>query len=134
MYTANDLTTGSKNVLTRVVYNTVGINIGVLVVIHPFPLMMKMPQTQTQTQFQMTTVDPAMKTTRAMRRPHLWPRRTGTAARMRGHRRTVLVVSPESSCAVGGAPSTSPPRTGRPAASCRPARETTVLELAPGGG
>jgi hypothetical protein len=42
LYTANDLTTGSENVLTRVVYNTVGITIGVLVVIYPFPLMMKL--------------------------------------------------------------------------------------------
>ena len=42
LYTANDLTTGSENVLTRVPYNTVGITIGVLVVIYPFPLMMKM--------------------------------------------------------------------------------------------
>lgn len=42
LYTANDLTTGSENVLTRVVYNIVGITIGVLVVIYPFPLMMKM--------------------------------------------------------------------------------------------
>jgi hypothetical protein len=42
LYTANDLTTGSENVLTRVFYNTVGITIGVLVVIYPFPLMMKM--------------------------------------------------------------------------------------------
>ena len=42
LYTANDLTTGSENVLTRVLYNTVGITIGVLVVIYPFPRMMKM--------------------------------------------------------------------------------------------
>ena len=42
LYTANDLTTGSENVLTRVVYNIVGITIGVLVVIYPFPRMMKM--------------------------------------------------------------------------------------------
>ena len=37
LYTANDLTTGSENVLTRVAYNLVGITIGVLVVIYPFP-------------------------------------------------------------------------------------------------
>ena len=42
LYTANDLTTGSENVLTRVFYNVVGITIGVLVVIYPFPRMMKM--------------------------------------------------------------------------------------------
>src|SRR6476619_4444788 len=42
LYTANDLATGSENVLTRVLYNTVGITIGVLVVIYPFPRMMKM--------------------------------------------------------------------------------------------
>ena len=41
LYTANDLTTGSENVLTRVVYNIVGITIGMLVVIYPFPLMMR---------------------------------------------------------------------------------------------
>jgi hypothetical protein len=46
MYTANDLTTGSKNVLTRVVYNTVCINIGVLVVIYPFPADDENAQTQ----------------------------------------------------------------------------------------
>jgi uncharacterized membrane protein YuzA (DUF378 family) len=37
LYTANDLTTGSENVLTRVLYNVVGITIGILVVIYPFP-------------------------------------------------------------------------------------------------
>jgi hypothetical protein len=42
LYTANDLTTGSENVLTRVFYNVVGITIGVLVVIYPFPRMLKM--------------------------------------------------------------------------------------------
>ena len=42
LYTANDLTTGSENVLTRVFYNLVGITIGVLVVIYPFPRMIKM--------------------------------------------------------------------------------------------
>jgi hypothetical protein len=42
LYTANDLTSGSENVLTRVFYNVVGITIGVLVVIYPFPRMLKM--------------------------------------------------------------------------------------------
>ncbi len=42
LYTANDLTSGSENVLTRVFYNVVGITIGVLVVIYPFPQMLKM--------------------------------------------------------------------------------------------
>ena len=42
LYTANDLTTGSENVLNRVFYNVVGITIGVLVVIYPFPRMLKM--------------------------------------------------------------------------------------------
>jgi Fusaric acid resistance protein-like len=41
LYTANDLTTGSDNVLTRVFYNLVGITIGVLVVIYPFPRILK---------------------------------------------------------------------------------------------
>lgn len=47
LYTANDLTTGSENVLTRVFYNLVGITIGVLVVIYPFPRIMKMIQPKT---------------------------------------------------------------------------------------
>ena len=42
LYTANDLSTGTENVLTRVAYNLVGITIGVLVVIYPFPRMLKM--------------------------------------------------------------------------------------------
>ncbi len=42
LYTANDLTTGSENVLTRVAYNLVGITIGVIVVVYPFPLLMRM--------------------------------------------------------------------------------------------
>jgi hypothetical protein len=42
LYSANDLTTGSENVLTRVLYNVVGITVGVLVVIYPFPRMLKM--------------------------------------------------------------------------------------------
>lgn len=47
LYTANDLTTGSENVLTRVLYNVIGITIGVLVVIYPFPRMMKMIRPKT---------------------------------------------------------------------------------------
>ena len=47
LYTANDLTTGSENVLTRVFYNLVGITIGVLVVIYPFPRMMRMIKPKT---------------------------------------------------------------------------------------
>jgi hypothetical protein len=41
LYTANDLSTGTENVLTRVGYNLVGITIGVLVVIYPFPLLVR---------------------------------------------------------------------------------------------
>ncbi|GIM88676.1 FUSC family protein [Paractinoplanes toevensis] len=41
LYTANDLTTGSENVLTRVFYNVVGITIGVLVVIYPSPRILR---------------------------------------------------------------------------------------------
>ena len=41
LYTANDLTTGTENVLTRVFYNVVGITIGFLVVIYPFPRILK---------------------------------------------------------------------------------------------
>jgi hypothetical protein len=50
LYTANDLTTGSENVLTRVVYNLVGITIGVLVVIYPFPRMVKVINPKTTTE------------------------------------------------------------------------------------
>ena len=50
LYTANDLTTGSENVLTRVVYNIVGITIGMLVVIYPFPLMMRKLKPKSKTQ------------------------------------------------------------------------------------
>jgi hypothetical protein len=46
LYSANDLTSGSENVLTRVFYNVVGITIGVLIVIYPFPRMLKMIQPQ----------------------------------------------------------------------------------------
>jgi uncharacterized membrane protein YccC len=42
LYSANDLSSGSENVLTRVLYNVVGITIGVFVVIYPFPRLLKM--------------------------------------------------------------------------------------------
>ena len=42
LYSANDLSTGTENVLTRVFYNLIGITIGILVVIYPFPRMLKM--------------------------------------------------------------------------------------------
>jgi hypothetical protein len=42
LYSANDLSSGSENVLTRVFYNVVGITIGVFVVIYPFPRLLKM--------------------------------------------------------------------------------------------
>ena len=50
LYTANDLTSGHENVLTRVFYNLVGITIGVLVVIYPFPRLMTMLQPKTTTE------------------------------------------------------------------------------------
>jgi len=49
LYTANDLTTGSENVLTRVAYNLVGITIGILVVIYPFPRILKVINPKTTT-------------------------------------------------------------------------------------
>ena len=42
LYSANDLTSGSENVLMRILYNVVGITIGVFVVIYPFPRMVKL--------------------------------------------------------------------------------------------
>jgi hypothetical protein len=37
LYSANDISAGSENVLMRVFYNVIGITIGMLVVIYPFP-------------------------------------------------------------------------------------------------
>ena len=42
LYSANDISTGSENVLMRILYNVVGITIGVFVVIYPFPRMVKL--------------------------------------------------------------------------------------------
>lgn len=41
LYTANDLSSGSENIWQRVVYNTVGVIIAIIVVMYPFPLLMK---------------------------------------------------------------------------------------------
>ena len=41
LYSANDISAGSDNVLMRVFYNVVGITIGMLVVIYPFPGLVK---------------------------------------------------------------------------------------------
>ena len=42
LYSANDISAGSENVLMRVFYNVVGITIGVLVVVYPFPSVVKL--------------------------------------------------------------------------------------------
>ena len=42
LYSANDISTGSENVLMRILYNVVGITIGVFVVVYPFPRMVKL--------------------------------------------------------------------------------------------
>jgi uncharacterized membrane protein YccC len=41
LYSANDISAGSENVLMRVFYNVIGITIGILVVIYPFPRVVK---------------------------------------------------------------------------------------------
>jgi len=41
LYSANDLSSGSDNVLQRVAYNLVGIIIAIIVVVYPFPFIMK---------------------------------------------------------------------------------------------
>lgn len=41
LYSANDLSSGTENVLQRVFYNLVGIIVAVIVVTYPFPLLMK---------------------------------------------------------------------------------------------
>ena len=41
LYSANDVSAGKTNVINRVLYNLVGITIGMLVVIYPFPILMK---------------------------------------------------------------------------------------------
>lgn len=41
LYSANDLTASGAVILHRVIYNLIGIAIGMLVVIYPFPLLMK---------------------------------------------------------------------------------------------
>ena len=42
LYSANDISSGSENVLMRVFYNLVGITIGVFVVVYPFPSVVKL--------------------------------------------------------------------------------------------
>jgi hypothetical protein len=42
LYSANDLTSGRVNIVTRVLFNLIGITIGMLVVIYPFPVIAKM--------------------------------------------------------------------------------------------
>jgi hypothetical protein len=41
LYSANDLAAGPTTILQRVIYNIVGVTIGMLVVIYPFPLLLK---------------------------------------------------------------------------------------------
>ena len=41
LYSANDISSGSDNVLQRVAYNLVGIIIAIIVVVYPFPFIMK---------------------------------------------------------------------------------------------
>jgi hypothetical protein len=41
LYSANDLSSGTSNVLQRVAYNLVGVAVAILVVIYPFPFLMK---------------------------------------------------------------------------------------------
>lgn len=41
LYSANDLSSGTENVLQRVAYNLVGIIIAIIVVVYPFPFIMK---------------------------------------------------------------------------------------------
>lgn len=41
LYTANDLSSGSENIWQRVVYNTIGVIVAIIVVVFPFPLLMK---------------------------------------------------------------------------------------------
>ena len=40
LYTANDLSLGSTNVLQRIAYNLIGVTIAILVVVYPFPALM----------------------------------------------------------------------------------------------
>jgi len=41
LYTANDLSSGKATIFTRILYNLIGITVGMLVVIYPFPQLMK---------------------------------------------------------------------------------------------
>lgn len=41
LYSANDITTASDNIIQRVFYNLIGITIGMIVVIYPFPRLVK---------------------------------------------------------------------------------------------
>jgi hypothetical protein len=41
LYSVNDLSAGKTNVLTRVLYNLVGITVGLFVVVYPFPRLVK---------------------------------------------------------------------------------------------
>jgi uncharacterized membrane protein len=47
LFSANDLSSGTTNVLERVAYNVVGIGIAIVVVVYPFPLIMKKINPQT---------------------------------------------------------------------------------------
>jgi hypothetical protein len=41
LYSANDISAGSENIIQRVFYNLIGISIGMLVVLYPFPRLVK---------------------------------------------------------------------------------------------
>jgi uncharacterized membrane protein YccC len=41
LYSANDISSGSSNVVQRVIYNLVGITVAIVVVTYPFPFLMK---------------------------------------------------------------------------------------------
>ncbi len=41
LYSANDLSSGSTNVVQRVMYNLVGVTVAIIVVVYPFPILMK---------------------------------------------------------------------------------------------
>lgn len=49
LYSANDISAGTTNILQRVGYNLIGITIGMLVVIYPFPKIAKMVNPKTAT-------------------------------------------------------------------------------------
>jgi hypothetical protein len=41
LYSANDISAGTENIIQRVVYNLVGVTIAIIMVMYPFPLLMK---------------------------------------------------------------------------------------------